>query len=124
VSELAALRHELRDSILCAHLTGEIDMSNADELREAIAAATPNDAMGVILDMTEVGYLDSAGIHLIYRLRDSLRTRAQDLRLVIPADSRVNNTLRLAGIQRGSEILGTVAEARRVLQSGNAVSSG
>jgi anti-anti-sigma factor len=123
VTQLAELRVELHDSLLHAHLTGEIDMSNADELREAIAAATPNDALGVILDLTEVIYLDSAGIHLIYRLRDSLGTRAQGLRLAIPRDSLVNDTLRLAGIERGRDILDTVEDARRALLSSQAISS-
>ena len=123
MSQLAELRVELHDSLLHARLSGEVDMSNAEELREAIAAATPNDALGVILDLSEVIYLDSAGIHLIYRLRDSLATRAQGLRLAIPPDSLVNDTLRLAGIERGRDILDTVEDAERALLSSQTISS-
>jgi anti-anti-sigma factor len=120
---LADLRHELRDSILYTALTGEVDMSNAEELREGLIAMIPNDALGVILDLSDVEYLDSAGIHLMFRLRDSLRTRGQRLALVIPPHSAVNDTLRLAGIARGSEMLQTPDAARQALTAANPLSS-
>ena len=112
---LAGLESERAGSLVCARLNGEIDMSNADELREGLSGVTPNDALGLVLDMTEVEYMDSAGIHLIYRLREDLRARGQGLRLVIPPHSPVNDTLRLAGIERGAEIVDTVQEAKRAL---------
>ncbi len=112
---LADLRTEFHDGLLFAYLNGEVDISNADNLRDAIATATPNDALGVVLDLSAVDYLDSAGIHLVFRLRDSLRTRAQGLRLVIPETSLVNETLRLAGIERGKEIVDSAEAAQQAI---------
>lgn len=86
------------ERVVVARLMGEIDLSNADALETAIAEATPNHALALILDVSALGYLDSAGIHLIYKLREKLRARGQSLRLVIPPDSPANDALRLAGV--------------------------
>jgi anti-anti-sigma factor len=87
-----------QDGIQVAQLTGEVDLSNSDSIGDAIAETTPNHMLGLILDLTQLGYLDSAGIHLIYRLRERLRARGQSLGLVVPAGSPSNDALRLAGV--------------------------
>ena len=86
------------DGLRVALLTGEVDLSNADSIGDAIVESTTNQALGVILDLTELHYLDSAGIHLIYKLRERLRSRGQSLALVVPAGSPSNDALRLAGV--------------------------
>ncbi len=90
-------------------------MSNAAELGDAVAEATPNEALGVVLDLSDVEYVDSAGIQLIYRLRETLRARGQRMALVIPADSIVNEALRLAGIEREAGAARSLAEATRLI---------
>ena len=109
---LADLRHKTIDSVVIAEISGEIDMSNTNELRMALNSMTSNEALGLVIDLSELEYIDSAGIHLIYRLRDSLRSRGQQLRLVIPRDSVVYQTLKLAAVQPGSEMVETLEAAR------------
>ena len=55
--------------------------------RGALSESVPNFALALVLDLSDVEYLDSGGIHLIYELREKLRARGQTLQLVIPADS-------------------------------------
>jgi anti-sigma B factor antagonist len=95
---LADVQFSEHGRVVVARLTGEIDLSNAESIESAITEATPNQALALILDITALDYLDSAGIHLIYKLREKLRARGQTLRLVIPAESPANDALRLAGI--------------------------
>ena len=97
--------------MVIARLTGEVDLSNANSIEIAVAEATPNHALALILDVSAVDYLDSAGIHLIYRLREKLRARGQGLRLVIPAHSPANDALRLAGVWRNIETSETLDAA-------------
>ena len=73
----------------------------------------PNHARTLVLDLSDIEYLDSAGIRLIYRLAEQLQTRGQALRLVIPASSPANDTLRLAGVAGTIEILETADQALR-----------
>jgi len=115
---LADLSIETRGPVVVARVRGDVDMSNAGQLRDELHGATHNDALGLVLDLSEVEYLDSAGIHLIHRLRDGLRTRGQQLRLVIPGDSPVNDTLRLAGLDWDKEVVGSPEVGERELLPG------
>jgi anti-sigma B factor antagonist len=113
---LADLTVELQGTVVYAQVRGEIDMSNARELREELSSVTSNQALGLVLDLSEVDYLDSAGIHLIHHLREDLRASGLHLRLVIPDGSPINDTLRLAGLDWTGEITDSVDVARRLLE--------
>ena len=102
---LADLHFNSRDGYVVAVVVGEIDMSNAEALARALTDETPNDAQGLVLDLSGIDYLDSAGIHLLYRLRESVRARGLTLAIVVPRESPVFDALRLAGIERHLDVL-------------------
>lgn len=108
---LGDVQLELQDSVLVARLTGEVDLSNARGIEEAIALATPNHTTSVVIDLSGLDYFDSAGIQLLYRLREQLRVRGQGLRLVLPADSPASDALRLAGVIDQLNALETLPDA-------------
>jgi anti-anti-sigma factor len=112
---LADVQITLTKTALIAHVTGEVDMSNAEEVGATVIGATPNEADGVVLDLSDVEYLDSAGIYVVYGMRASLQARGQSLILVIPASSPVHDSLRLAGAERPGEVAATVEEALRMV---------
>jgi anti-anti-sigma factor len=114
---LGDVQIRLAPSALIAHVTGEIDMSNAEDVGATVIGATPNEADGVILDLSGVEYLDSAGIYVIYGMRTSLQARGQVLILVIPPTSPVHDSLRLAGAQRPGEVADAVEDALRMLDA-------
>ncbi|MGN6170919.1 MAG: STAS domain-containing protein [Solirubrobacteraceae bacterium] len=113
---LASLKLETQGPVVYAEVRGDIDMSNAADLRQELSRMTPNDALGLIVDLRDVNYLDSAGIRLLYHLREDLRAGRQRLRLVIADDSAVNLTLRLAGLDWGDEIAETVDAAHEAIR--------
>lgn len=108
---LADLHFTSRDGYVIGSVVGEIDMSNAEELARALTDGTPHDVLGLVLDLSGIDYLDSAGIHLIYRLGESLRTRSLRLALVVPRASPVFDALRLAGIEWHLTVLENLADA-------------
>jgi anti-anti-sigma factor len=112
---IADLQVRIRDGVVVVSVIGEVDMSNANDLREAIIDATPNDALGLVLDFTSLAYIDSAGIHLLYRLGDNLRARGQTLRVVIPPGSSASDALRLAGVQRHVDVVAELEEGVRAV---------
>jgi anti-anti-sigma factor len=109
--KLADVQFSDHDRAVVVRLSGEVDLSNANDIEAAITEATPNHMLAVVLDVSELDYLDSAGIHLIYVLREKLRARGQMLRLVIPADSPANDALRLAGVSRYVATVQTLDQA-------------
>jgi anti-sigma B factor antagonist len=100
-----------RSGYVVARLHGEIDLANAAHLQDAIAAGMPNSTLGLILDLSDAQYMDSAGIRLIYQLRERLRSRGQVLRLVIPAQAPAQDALRLAGVSGHIDTAPSVEEA-------------
>jgi anti-sigma B factor antagonist len=105
------VRFTRNEGTVVAHLTGEVDMSNSGDFASAISTAATNDVLAVVVDLSEVDYLDSAGIHLLFRLREALQSRGQRLALVIPDPSTVRDTLRLAGVADLVEIRNDLNDA-------------
>jgi anti-sigma B factor antagonist len=113
---VSALAHfDVREDggILFARLSGEIDLSNSHDLEQAIVNAVPNTALGMVLDLSDVTYVDSAGILLLLDLASRFRWRGQQLGLVAPEGSRVRRVLVLAGVE-GVVVLETTAAAARL----------
>lgn len=108
---LADVNFETLDGVVVARLEGEVDMSNASELGAAITARVPSDARGLVLDLGGVGYVDSAGIHVFFELRERLTRRGQGIRVALAADSPVATALEYAGVQRTLGAATTVGDA-------------
>jgi anti-anti-sigma factor len=98
MSALALIETEERGSSFVLHLRGEIDISNARELFAAIEAAVPNGTAPIVVDLSEITYLDSAGVKLLVQLADRLRIRRRQLRLVVPEHSPIRAVLELTGL--------------------------
>jgi anti-anti-sigma factor len=113
---LADVQITLARHALIARLSGEIDMSNAEEMGATVIGATPNEASGVVLDLSAVEYLDSAGIYVVFGMRASLQARGQSMILVMPPESPVYDALRLSGVERPGETAETVDEALSTIQ--------
>ncbi len=81
-------------------VAGEIDLSNARDVLDAITRAVPEEARKVVVDLAAVGYLDSAAISMLFRLAATLTRRRQELWLVVPDTSPVRAVLRLTSLDR------------------------
>ncbi len=108
---LADIHFSQRGTFLVGTLRGELDLSNAEVVGSAVVEQMPGGTTGVVLDLSEVEYLDSAGIYTLFGLRESLRARGHALILVVPEASPVNDALRLAGVKRHTDVALTLEEA-------------
>ena len=84
-----------RDPFLVAHIDGEIDLSNVCEIETELTNALPNSARGLIIDLSDVSFIDSTGIRFLFELATKLAQRQQQLRLAVPEGSNLSRTLRL-----------------------------
>lgn len=98
--------------VLTARITGEIDLSNASELEETIVDAVPNTAIGMVVDLSGVEYLDSAGVRMLVHLVERFRWRQQIMRAAAPDGSRVRGVLSMAGADGVIAVDATVSDAR------------
>jgi anti-anti-sigma factor len=100
MSGLASVESERAGSWLLLRIRGEIDISNASDVSEAIDAAVPNGTPMVAVDLTETTYLDSVGVKLLFLLAERLRVRRREFRLVVPESAPIRAVLELTGLSR------------------------
>ncbi|TDB76149.1 STAS domain-containing protein [Micromonospora sp. KC723] len=77
-------------------LRGEIDHGNA-ELVERDVLSTARTAAGMVIDLTGVTFLDSAGLRCLDRLVTAFRRRQTPVLVVAPDGGAVRSTLDLIG---------------------------
>jgi len=58
VSSPAEIVLDRRDASVVARLSGEVDMSNANYVRDQLLASMPNEALALVLDISGCRYLD------------------------------------------------------------------
>lgn len=107
------------DGVVVASVSGEIDLSNATRITDALLAGVPNEALGLVIDLSAVSYLDSAGVRMLAELEHRLGWRAQALRVVAPEESRSRRVLAIAGLERVLSLETSVEAARASVEVSN-----
>jgi anti-anti-sigma factor len=104
---LLQVEHARVDEVAVIHVRGEVDLTSVGILDDAIEKA---EGAGVVLDLTGVAFIDSAGIRAIDRAHRRLGESSRTLLVVAPPDSRAAWTFRIAGFGEGV-VLESVEEA-------------
>ncbi len=90
--------------ILIVEVAGEVDMATAPQLAEAVEGAS-DPCRRVVVDLSEVTFLDSSGLNALVTSRRSLAARDVDLRVISPTDHVVRRVFEIAQL---TEELGVV----------------
>ncbi len=108
---VADVTYTEQDAVLIVDVRGEIDMSNADALRAALERRIGESMAGTVLDLSEIGYIDSTGIQFIFQVAERLHERGQRLAVVLPDGSPAREALRYAGVLDHVRAFATSSEA-------------
>jgi len=93
-----------------AALSGELDLTNAHELEERLGAAAQADAL-LVVDLNRVVFIDSAALHVLFRLA---RQRGRErLTLVLEPTAAVSRTLDIVGMKDAVRIVSSLDELER-----------
>lgn len=106
------VRRERIGGVEVLHVRGEIDLSNADQLAEALRDTT---AKQVVLELAELAYMDSGGIRAVDRGYRSLRNEGRMLRVVLPPESPAAFIFRVTGLSE-QLVAGSLPEALAALR--------
>lgn len=71
----------IQDTDIIVHADGEIDLHNVAELDKALDEAMEKAPTGFIIDLSDVTYIDSAGVRAIFRVY--MKIYESDGRLVL-----------------------------------------
>lgn len=96
---------------LIVRLDGEIDVSNVEEVTDALLEATETRRARCILDLSQTRYLDSSAIRMLFTVAARLRVRRVELFLLVPVEGVVRRLLEIMEIGSAIPMLGSIAEA-------------
>jgi anti-sigma B factor antagonist len=108
---LADVRSERDGKIVVAVLTGEVDMSNAASIRLGIAGSVTPDDDALIVDLSELRFIDSAGLHSLIELGTVLTEQRQRLLLCVPHGSPIARAIEIIGLPHAVAVHADRAEA-------------
>ena len=109
LNDIAHLRFGGDSRNVVAAIAGEIDISNVDEIRSMLDQRAA-DAPGLIIDLSETGFLDSAGVALLLAIASRSRVTRREFHVVIPADASIRRIVELSGLDGQVDIVATVGE--------------
>lgn len=91
---------EHRSGVSIARISGEIDISNVDRIERELEHFAHGRDRQCVVDLSEAEYFDSAGVRLLFSLALLLRTRRQELHVIVPASSIVRRLLEITDFAR------------------------
>lgn len=93
--------------VVIATLTGDLDIVRAPVVRAELSEALSNQTLGLVVDMTETTYLDSAGVNLLFELAGRLENRQLRLAVVLREGSMAEEVARLVDLSSGMGVHGS-----------------
>jgi anti-sigma B factor antagonist len=113
----AAMRCEDKDGIQIVSVSGEVDLSSAHRLREVLwwaKAQTNGDPPRVVVDLSDVEFMDTAGLEVL--LEEWNASRQLDGRMcLVVQEGPVRRLLELTGL--GGELFDVYAELEAAVGS-------
>jgi anti-anti-sigma factor len=79
-------------------LSGELDITRAPSLRRELLAVADNRDIGMVVDLSEVTYLDSAGLNVLFELAERLAERRLEIAVVVPAGGLIERVVSLVDL--------------------------
>jgi anti-sigma B factor antagonist len=97
------------DSACIVKLAGELDLYNADLVREALSGAVADGAERVVVDLGEVEFIDSTALGVLIEARTKLRNRGAFLLAAPGLETR--RALQISGLDRHFAVHDSVPDA-------------
>jgi len=94
---VATVTAKVEGASVSVSIVGEIDIGNAAVVEERILAAINNQATAVLIDLTNLEYMDSSGLRILFMLAARLNVLQIGLEVVTSAASPTHRVLELAG---------------------------
>ena len=111
MSDLVGVNVEERGDAVVATLTGELDLSGASRTRDSITQAVPTSARALVLDMTDLEFIDSSGVAMIFALARRLSSRRQEVHVAVRPGGPVERVLGIVGVEKAVSVHPDVEQA-------------
>ncbi|MGZ6910314.1 MAG: STAS domain-containing protein [Acidimicrobiia bacterium] len=114
---LARLTVETVGGMTVARLSGEVDLSNVDDVGATLLEAVRPELDCLVVDLSETTYLDSTGVRLLFDLAMRLQTRRQVLRIVVADAAIVRRVLILTKLDEAVPFHESIEQALAAVEA-------
>jgi anti-sigma B factor antagonist len=104
------LRSSHRAEVLVVEASGEIDMETAPRLADAIDATAKATRL-VVVDLTNVTFLDSSALNVLVHCQRSLADRGVGFRVVSPGDRVVHRVFEITHLTESLGVVESIDDA-------------
>jgi anti-sigma B factor antagonist len=94
---------------------GEIDLSNHDELGTALSSPPCSDSAGILLDLTEVEFVDSSGLRVMLTSAQAFGDR---FATILTEGSAVDTLFEMVDVRERMNVCATEEEALERIRAG------
>jgi anti-sigma B factor antagonist len=109
---------ERQGDVVVARLEGDIDLANTPAVAATVLGGVPNDTLGLVVDLTDVRYIDSVGIRMLFAFIRALHAARQGMAIALPAGSPVRKLLKITHLDEATVFRSSVEEAVTALREG------
>ena len=107
----ATARVDYHDGVGVVAVEGEVDVVQSYALRDRLLGAVRNEDLGLVVDLSEATYIDSAGVSLLFELAERLGERQLRLAVVLPEENLVERVLKMVDLRSVANVERTVGDA-------------
>jgi anti-anti-sigma factor len=93
------------DDVVVARVGGDIDLANTPGISAKVLDAVPNDALGLVIDLSDVRYIDSVGIRMLFNFVRTLHASRQGMAIALPENSPVRKLLKITHLDEATVAL-------------------
>ena len=106
-----------QDGVVIVRLHADIDFAAADALGHELFRAVPDEAIGLVLDLAEVRYIDSGGVRMLFELASRLDTARRKLALAVPETSPLRRLIKITRLEEVAVLCASSDECAELVRT-------
>lgn len=111
MTEALKLEFAQRDGYLVVVLAGELDRTDTDSARERILTELGRTDRGLVCDLSDLSYIDSAGVHMLHAIGRTANNQSRRVVAVAPRTRTPRRVLEVTRISEEIPVFDTLEEA-------------
>lgn len=89
-------------------LSGEIDLSNSADLKDSLLAAIQDSSSYLVIDFTDVSYMDSSGLRVLFDVARRLKVTRRRVGMVLPPESPLQRLFSITHMEEVSPVCDSI----------------
>lgn len=102
--------------VAVARIEGDIDFGSAGDMSRDVLRGLPDVAVGLVLDLSSVRYVDSGGVRVFFELASHLELSGRRLALAVPETSPVRRLIKITRLEEAVLLCTSASECTEMIR--------